>query len=125
MDKLAGIPGTIRDDVKRLNWHRIDDHGGCKRYKAITPDGGMLVAMVGHEPAGKDEKLLWHISVSHRDKNGQPDRCPNWDEMKHAAYRLIQGDIPFMLIFPRRSAPYVDVYSTCLHLWEATEDVDL
>jgi hypothetical protein len=80
--------------------------------------------MVGREPAGTGGRLLWHISVSHRDANSQPDRCPNWDELKHAAYRLVPADVPLVLIFPRRTTPkklYVNVMESCLHLWESDE----
>lgn len=128
MITIPGIPGTISDAAAKLRWHRMEDHGGCRRYQADTDDG-FLIAMVGREPAGISEQLIWHLSVSHRDKNSQPDRCPDWDELKHAAYRLVPADVPLVLIFPRRSkagsGQYVDVMQTCLHLWECELPVDV
>lgn len=123
MTSLAGIPGTLSPDAARLRWLRMEDHGGCRRYRAETPDG-FLVAMVGQEPCGLNGRPIWHLSVSHRDKNTQPDRVPNWDELKHAAYRLIPADVPLVLIFPRRSTPadrYVNLAENCLHVWESED----
>jgi hypothetical protein len=57
--------------------------------------------------------------------NGQPDRCPTWDELKHAAYRLVPADVPLVLVFPRRSTPpelYVNIAEYCLHLWESEDE---
>lgn len=128
MDKLVGIPGTISPEAKQIKWHRVgtDRRTGGFVYTADTGDG-LLYAVVSHDAAGKDGKLLWHISVSHYDAQRKPDRCPTWDELKHAAYRLVQADVCFVLIFPKRSTPaehYVNIAETCLHLWETEEELD-
>lgn len=126
-DSLAGIPGSIGDDAKRIRWIRQADYstpiGPARTYLAEVADG-RLKALVSHDEVAPG-KRLWHISVSHNDRDGVPDRCPNWDELKSAAYRLLQMDRPLVLIFPRRSAPYVNIHDTCLHLWESTEDLDV
>ena len=117
------IPGTATSEVRCL-WVRQPDHNGMRVYHAKSGKG-FLVACVSRDPAGKDGAPLWHISISHRDQNNQPDRCPIWDEMKSAKYQLIPDDVPMVLIFPRRTVDYVDMYPTCLHLWESTEpDID-
>jgi hypothetical protein len=122
-ESLSGIPGTISDQAKGIRWHRVPDHAGCVRYRADVTDG-FLMAMVSQDPVGAGGRPLWHISVSHRDVNSQPDRCPNWDELKHAAYRLVPADVPLVLVFPRRSTPlelYVNIAEYCLHLWESED----
>jgi len=132
MSSLAGIPGTISPEARRIRWRRLDDlpTGGpepARVYEADVADGSLL-ATVGREPAGRGGRLLWHVAVSHRDRQGKPDRCPSWDELKHAAYRLLQADVVLVLIFPRRSAAaeggYVDIAQTCLHLWESEKEID-
>ncbi len=132
---LAGIPGTIAPEATRIRWIRFGDRqdpltGAVTRcYEALVADG-RLVALLSQDlvPDGTPEgKRLWHLSVSHRDQHNRPDRVPSWDELKHAMYRLVQADVPMILIFPRRSTPadqYVDVNPTTLHLWESTEPVD-
>jgi hypothetical protein len=118
-----GIPGTISPKVARLRWIRQADFHDTRAYRADTADG-YLLALVSRDAAGEGGKLLWHLSVSHKNGGGQFDRLPSWDELKHAAYRLVPADVPFVLIFPRRSTPaeaYVNIAETCLHLWESTE----
>lgn len=127
MIERDGIPGSISPEAAHIRWYAIEDHAaGHKRYRADVADG-FLVAILSRDEVTPGNRL-WHLSVSHRDARGQPDRCPTWDELKHAFYRLVQADVPFVLIFPRRSTPkgqYVDIASTCLHLWESTEaDLD-
>jgi hypothetical protein len=123
MIEREGIPGTISSEASRIRWYSIADHSGCKRYRADVADG-FLIAMLSRDEVAPG-RLLWHLSVSHRDGHGQLDRCPTWDELKHAFYRLVHVDVPFVLIFPRRSTPpenYVNLAETCLHLWESTEE---
>jgi hypothetical protein len=128
---LAGIPGTISAEAGCIRWiHRRDTKDPatgtlCRVYEAVLIDG-LLVALLSQDEVSPGRKL-WHLSVSHRDADNRPDRVPSWDELKSAAYRLVQADVPMVLIFPRRSTPkemYVNVYETCLHLWEAEGDVD-
>jgi len=128
MEKFAGIPGTIAPEAGRLRWiRRSDDPGtGARTYSADVADG-RLWAMVSQDAAGKGSKPLWHISVSHRTPDLKPGRLPSWDELKSAAYRLVQADVPFILIFPRRSTPdsgYVNLAENCLHLWESDQEID-
>ena len=122
-EQLADIPGTISPEAKCIQWCRNQRCQGYV-YEAILIDG-MLTAIVSHDPAGKLGKLLWHVSVSHRDAAGIEDRCPTWDELKHAKYQLVPADVPMVLVFPRKTAPYVNTASTCLHLWESEEEIDL
>jgi hypothetical protein len=125
MEKFAGIPGTISAEAKRIRWNRLEDTAwGGRAYRADTGDG-ILVALLSQDPAGAGGKLLWHLSVSHRDRDDKPDRCPNWDELKRAVYELVKADVCMVLIFPRRGAPYVDVHPTTLHLWESDKEIDL
>jgi len=127
---MIGIPGTLSPEAARIRWIRKADfldpvsHAVCRVYHADVPDG-FLVALLSRDLVPPEPgKLLWHLSVSHRDKANRPDRCPNWDELKHAFYRLVQEDVPFVLIFPRRTTPaemYVNIHETTLHLWESQE----
>lgn len=54
---------------------------------------------------------MWHLSISHK------DRLPTYDELKDARYRFCP-DVKYMaMIFPPKKE-FVNVYETCLHLWE-------
>lgn len=117
---FVGIPGSTSEAVKRMQWVHLEDHAAGSAYRAYCPGDGFLVALVSHDEVAPGRKL-WHISVSHHDIANEPDRCPNWDELKSAAYRLIKEDIPLVLIFPKRSAEYLDIHPTTLHLWETTD----
>jgi hypothetical protein len=123
---LAGMPGTISADAKRIRWHSRGDSPGGRVYEADVADG-LLRAIVSHDEIAPGRKR-WHMSVSHRNHDKSRTRVPSWDELKHAFYHLVSEDVPFVLIFPRRSTPkelYVDIHETCLHLWESGEkDVD-
>lgn len=118
MNTEPGIPGTIGEEARGLKWIRLTDHVAGRAYRADTRDGGSLLALVSQDPSGSNGRKLWHISVSHRNGNNHPDRVPTWDELKHAAYRLIQADVGLVLVFPKRSEPYVDIHPTTLHLYE-------
>ncbi len=117
---LAGIPGDLSPEAARIRWIRAKDDPltGSRVYQADVDDG-QLRALVSRDAAGKDGRLLWHLSVSHRDHEKTPDRLPSWDELKHAAYRLVQADIEMVLVFPRRSEKFVNLHPTTIHLWEA------
>lgn len=132
MESIAGMPGTFHESVKGLRWKRGADavcpltYNTSRTYEAVGPDG-FLRALVSQDDtsAGK----LWHLSVSHSSFERKPDRCPTWDELKHAKFSLVPVDVPMVLIFPRKNCPepYVNVHSTTLHLWESTDpniDVD-
>lgn len=122
---MTAIPGTLSEEARQLRWVRIPSGApeAGKAYIAQTHDG-FLVAVLSQDPAGKNEKLLQHLSVSHRDKENRPDRCPTWDELKSAKFQLVTVDIPMVLIFPSKRVPYVNIYETCLHLWEAEGGID-
>lgn len=128
-----GIPGTMLDPrAMAIRWLLDDvrevEGVTVKRYRAYVDDG-ILLAMLGHEPAGPRGKLVWHLSVSHRAgvENGPRGtqreiftRYPSWDEMKSAKYKLLPVDVPMSLEFPVRNPKegYLNVAQTCLHLWE-------
>ncbi len=124
MEELPGIPGTTSEAVRRLRWIRRGDFDNCRTYEARTPDG-TLKALVAREAVPDSKRPLWHLSVSHSDQDGRPDRMPSWDEIKHAKYTLVQEDVCMVLIFPRKKVPYADAHPTTLHLWEETREIDL
>jgi hypothetical protein len=118
---MLGIPDTLSDSVKGIRWRGIPCPMGGKAYEAQVTDG-LLIAVLSQDPC--PEGLLWHLSVSYRDHAKKPDRCPTWDELKHAKYQLVQDDLCMVLIFPKRSAPYVNIHPTTLHLWESDQGED-
>lgn len=123
---MNAIPGTIVDQAaKSLRWHRIEDAPIGRRYRADSAEG-ILIAVLGHEPVEHNGIIqnLWHISVSFRTHAGEQNRCPNWDELKSAKYALVPEDVPMVLIFPKKTAPYVNLHTTTLHLWEAESGID-
>lgn len=130
MIRIESIPGTISPEAARIQWRRqaeatrIPHCHDCRAYLADVSDG-VLKALVSHDEV-RPGLLLWHLSVSFRGPNGELCRLPSWDELKHAKFQLVPADVPMILLFPRRQAPYVNVHNTTLHLFESTEeDIDL
>ena len=140
--KIPGVPGTTLDEsLVRLIWtpvaiaedlkakieqlpKALQNHN-LRAWVTKRPDGYLRV-FVGREPYvdqedWSEENLRWHISVSHIGFDGKMVRCPTWDELKVAKYRLVPPDISMTLWFPSKEIPYLDDYETCLHLWESRE----
>lgn len=83
-----------------------------------SPSGCRI--LVGQEPARAapagiwlppNELLLWHLSISHR------DRYPTWDEVADARYLLVPEDVTMALLLPPPEQ-YLNVHETTLHLWQ-------
>jgi hypothetical protein len=72
---------------------------------------GRLNALVGSEPNGR-----LHMSVSHSLPRGGPGRYPTWDELAHARYELLPGDLTFAMMLPPLDA-YVADHPTTFHLF--------
>jgi len=82
----------------------------AKVYQRRVNDG-VLMAIVGHEPAG------WHLSISFRDHRQRLTRYPHWDEISHARYELMPADLPIAMILPPEDE-FVAVHDTTFHLHE-------
>lgn len=93
---------TALDD-RQIRWRT--------RSRAPIPGGtaydgtGGLLAIVSREDG------RWHVSVSH------PKRYPTWDEMASARERFTPDEVTMAMLLPPRGE-YVNLHSTCLHLWE-------
>lgn len=122
IDRLPGIPGTTLSKPPR--WVRTHQTGATERAYRADTEKGTLVAILTRDPVCADGRTLWHLSISHQDRNGKPDRYPTWDELKHAKYQLVPDDVVMILIFPRKTSEYVDVHATTLHLWETDKEID-
>ena len=70
--------------------------------------------LVGREPAGRANELLWHISVAH------PSRYPTWDELADVRYALVPDDVTMALMLPPR-LEYLNLHEFCFHLWQVAE----
>lgn len=125
MDEFASVPGTISEAARRIRWFRASNFPGGRTYLAEVPDGFLAAVVTRDEVA--PGKFLWHLSLSHRDKDDGPDRCPTWDELKVAWYQLVRTDKCGVLILPRKNAPapYVNIHDTCLHIWETDRELDV
>lgn len=113
------IPGDLSAEAQAIRW---EDYGATKAgqfYMYRSPAGCYLKAVVSRDPTLAGD--LWHLSVSHSDAYNEPDRCPTWDELKHAKFSLMPVDLAMVLIFPRRTDNYVNDHPTTLHLWEAID----
>jgi hypothetical protein len=77
---------------------------------------GACSIIKAREPAGTDNELLWHLTISH------PDRHPTWDEIKVARYRLLPLDRCFgMLLPPPEYYVNVEEQDHVFQLWEVTD----
>jgi len=106
-------------------WHRVDpgpvmrsQFPGTRAWQRDLADGHLLV-LVGREASPEFDRPMWHLSISHRTNEArpQPGRYPDWDEITEARYRFIPGDARVAMLLPPR-AEWVNVHSTCFHLWE-------
>ena len=52
-----------------------------------------------------------HLSISH------PTRYPTWDEIAHARYTLVPGDITMAMLLPPQDQ-YINIHPNCFHLWQ-------
>jgi len=75
---------------------------------------GPCHAFIAREPFGKSDALLWHLSISCK------DRYPGWNEIKDARYTLLPLGLTFAMLLPP-SGEYVNIHPNCFHLWEARE----
>ena len=80
-------------------------------YEAKLYKAGACKILVGKEPHGNNQRLLWHISISH------PSRYPTWEEIKRARYELTPKDIEMVMHLPKPEN-YVNIHENCFHLWE-------
>ena len=89
-------------DARRIEWRLTRSPiPGATAYSGT----GSLTALVSRDD-GK-----WHVSVSH------PKRYPTWDEMACARERFTPDEVTMAMVLPPRRE-YVNVHSTCLHLFE-------
>ncbi len=125
---IDGIPGTVEPgyrekpvvnvelgrEFREAYWRSVGhdpDEYELSRYTM-----GACNILVGREPAGANNELLWHLTIS------TPSRHPSWDEIKTARYRLLPDDIAVAMILPP-SRFYVNVpeQDHVMQLWEITD----
>ena len=99
----------------------------CRVFQAKLEDGHLTV-FVGREPAGKNDEMKWHLSMSHRSNHllsvlGKPNpgRLPMWEEIKEARYRFCPDDVYMAQILPPKSE-YINLHPTTIHLHEVDGD---
>lgn len=61
------------------------------------------------------EMGLWHLSISH------PDRNPTWEEIHQVRYDLMPRDRDMAMILPPVEN-YVNIHEYCFHIWEMKRD---
>lgn len=101
---------------QRSPWrHQPSPVPGWRVWQRNVTDGH-LTAIVAEEPAG------WHLSISHRTNRTPPTpgRYPTWDEITHARYELLPGDLDFVMHLPP-PGEYVAVHDTTFHLHKHPE----
>ena len=87
---------------------------GIHAYR-LNLDDGRLAVIVAKEPKG------WHLSISHADHHGEPDRYPTWDEIADARYDLLPNDVTVAMLLPPREQ-YVNLHDTTFHLHQIDDD---
>lgn len=101
-------PFRVAEGFGPWNSTAADGNNGC----FILPRSGVRLCCIVSDKEGWE-----HVSVSVRDKRGQPiQRCPTWEEMCHVKQTFWEDEEIAMQLHPRRSE-YVDTYPWCLHLW--------
>lgn len=121
---LEGLPGTFSRAFKPVPPREVPFNAHeqlVRRQLGLGPDArrfalGQATAFVAHEPAGANDELLWHLSMSLQ------HRHPTWDELKYARYKLLPLDLCFAVLLPP-PAYYVNLETQdhVFHLWECTD----
>jgi len=128
---IPKLPGTFFErHLKNARWSISRMTGQMPHIRCFemeVPDG-ILRVMLGREPFNNPEdwsesNLAWHLSISHAhfykdSKSWGFERCPTWEEMKHAKYSLCPSEVEMSICFPPASDRWIDNAPTCLHLWE-------
>ncbi len=78
---------------------------------------GECRVIVSHEPAGKGDRRLWHLSISCE------RRHPTWEEIRDTRYELLP-DVETMAMLLPPKALYVNIHPHCFHLWEVDDPRD-
>jgi len=74
---------------------------------------GQATIFVAREPAGPGGSLLWHATISRR------NRHPSWDDIKAMRYRLLPLDLTFgMLLPPPDEYVNVPAQDHVFHVWQ-------
>ena len=101
--------------------------GAMVAYQRMVHDGH-LTAFVDREmsPGPDGERMLWHVSISHRTNTHppQPGRYPSWDEIVAARFLFMPADAQVIMCLPPRDQ-WVSDHPTCFHLWELPEAVHI
>ena len=73
---------------------------------------GKCTIFVGNSGAG------WHLSIAH------PLRYPTWDEVAHARYKLLPGNITMAMLLPPQ-AEYLNLHENTFQMWECVDGAGL
>ena len=126
--QIDGIPGTVepgyreKEIVETPRGRELRE--GIWRRRGHDPTDydlghytmGVCNILVGHEPVGANDELLWHLTIS------TPSRHPTWDEIKTARYRLLPADLTFgMLLPPVRFYVNLEQQDHVFQLWEISD----
>lgn len=117
------IPGTFeRGHVE----HPLIEFDVSPQLRKLTHGGEQLELhaftmgecriLLGHEPAGINGAMRWHLTIS------CVERHPTWDEIKTARYRLLGPDMAAAMFLPP-VADYVNV-ATQDHVFQVFEIED-
>jgi hypothetical protein len=111
-------PGFVERPILERELPREIRHGvlsGARELHAFTM--GECNLLLGHEPAGVNGEVRWHLTIS------TPHRHPTWDEIKTARYRLLGPDTVVAMLLPP-VADYVNVAAQdhVFQLWEIEDD---
>lgn len=64
-------------------------------YSRQVKDGA-LRAVVSCDPPD----YLWHLSITHAKRGRHDERYPSWEEVTHARYELLPGNLTMALYLP-------------------------
>lgn len=113
-------------------WRRVPQpdlirahYPGTRVWQREVHDGHLSV-LVGRELIklnNGDQRLLWHLSISHRTctQPPKPGRYPTWDEIRQAREQFVPDDVTVAMLLPPK-AEYVNEHATTFHLWEIGND---
>jgi hypothetical protein len=103
----AARPELQSTRLPPTQWRIVHEGKDGRAWVSVRNGEASVIESVSRE---RDERLWLHVSLARR------DRLPTWDELRDVKQQFLGSHVEAYVVLPPISR-YVNVLSTCLHLW--------